>query len=326
VSFDGVSGHAAVLESLQERVQQGKCPHALLFTGPRGIGKRLIAKRLAEDLIQPEACNSTDIDEVLRDRIAGDQHPDVHLIAPEGKLNVIKIEVIRNLKSRVMMKPFEAKAQVVILDEAHTMNVDAQNAFLKILEEPPKHVYFILVSSDSEHLLQTVRSRCQRILFQMLSAEETTHILIETLGIAESTARELAILSQGSIEEAQKIQDEDFQGIVASLFQLLDFAKSGEVMRIPDWGNDRTVEMQGLDVLAQIFRDLFIWKITQGSKDRLFFQDHIDWYNRIEDRWTLEALDECIDHIGSARAAVQSSANTKLVMNNLMMQIGIRLI
>ena len=146
MTFDGIQGHASHIERLKERIRKGNVPHALLFTGPRGVGKRKVALSLAQAIVCARFPQSPCGTCPACEKMSRGSLLDVIQIVPEGKSQTIKIEAIRTVRKTVMLKPFEARAQVVIIEEANAMNPDAQNALLKILEEPPPKVHFVLLT------------------------------------------------------------------------------------------------------------------------------------------------------------------------------------
>ena len=207
MSFGDVRGHEATLTLLKERLGRQCLPHALLFYGPRGVGKQKVAWALAKALVCEKYPQSVCGCCPSCKKAQMKSHPDISRLEPEGKSRIIKIEHIREMKSRVVLKPLEGKSQVVILEEAHKMNPEAQNAFLKVLEEPPQNVYFVLLSPDPQALLPTVRSRCQKFKFDPLNLEDQVAILTEDCGVGLEEASELATISEGSMEKALQMRE-----------------------------------------------------------------------------------------------------------------------
>jgi DNA polymerase III delta prime subunit len=148
-------------ERLSRIVESGKVPHALLFTGPRGAGKKEAARQFAADLLQMKIHN----------------HPDVHLYSPEGKAGLHPIESIREISQNVALAPYTGKWRIFIIDEAEKMLPTSSNAILKTLEEPTPNTVIILISHYPDRLLPTILSRCQNIEFPPQKAPVDTDIL-----------------------------------------------------------------------------------------------------------------------------------------------------
>jgi len=183
----------------------GKLHHGLLFTGPDGVGKLACARALAAALAcqSPRGNDGCGVCDACH-KAAAELHPDIVVLRPQGAGTVIAIGEVRDLAARLGYPPHEAPARTVILDRADRLTVEASNAFLKTLEEPPPRTYFILVSSAPDRLLDTVQSRCQRVLFAPLDRGTIVEILVAE-GVAEARARAVAPLAGGSAARAMAL-------------------------------------------------------------------------------------------------------------------------
>jgi len=171
--FDDFIGNRTILARLRTRLREGRFPHGLLFGGPEGVGKRTAAVMFAKALNCSEAESGDFCDACAQCRkIDAGVHADVVLVRPEEEGSAIKIAQIRDLLETLALRPLEGKHKVYIIDPADAMNDAASNALLKGLEEPPDDTSFMLVSSNPQALLATVRSRCQTYPFGPLTLEE----------------------------------------------------------------------------------------------------------------------------------------------------------
>lgn len=198
----GIIGHERAVAALRRALAQGRLAHAYLFVGPAQVGRRTMALRLAQALNctgeEPPclACPPCR-------RIAAGLHADVQVITVEAveegpQHRDISVRQIREVERAVALKPFEGRFRVVIIDPAEWMNREAQNAFLKTLEEPPPQALFALVAAQEGRLLPTIRSRCQRIELGPLPPSLIQAALSER-GVEPERARLLARLSGGRI-------------------------------------------------------------------------------------------------------------------------------
>ena len=214
--FRDVIGHRRLVALLARAVHLEALPPSLILSGPSGIGKRLVASATAQALnctapLAAGAVPATDASGPLLEvdacgmcaacaRIARGVHPDVMLVEP-GDSGSIKIDQVREIVDRAAYRPFEGRRRAVIVDEADALMPAAQNALLKTLEEPPSGSVFMLVTARPDMLLATVQSRCPRLRFRPLGADDVAAVLMRR-GRREDEARAVAATADGSIARA----------------------------------------------------------------------------------------------------------------------------
>ena len=166
--FEGIIGNDALKKDLRKTIENNLISHSYIFQGVEGIGKILFAKEFARAIL----CDDKTGDDSCKSCIMfnSNNHPDFMLL--NEKEEVIKIDEIRNLIKKVVEKPIISKNKVCIINAADKMTKDAQNCLLKTLEEPPEYMTIILVSSNENFLLTTIKSRCTKIQFNRLTGEE----------------------------------------------------------------------------------------------------------------------------------------------------------
>lgn len=192
-------GHRAALAFVSRCIEGERPPHALLLVGPDGVGKTTLALDLAAGLLcldtDPSArpCRACAACRKVEHR----NHPDLHRLEPEGAGQQIKVGQVQALAAELALLPLEGRFRLAIVEHAHRLNPDAQNALLKTLEEPPAAVCLILAADDSATLLPTVVSRCARLRLGPV-AQETIAELVDQAGLADrSRGAALARLSGG---------------------------------------------------------------------------------------------------------------------------------
>lgn len=213
----GIAGNERAIGALLAAVANGSPNHGYLLAGPAGVGRSLAALRLAQALNctgpdlggqhlmltggeeAPAARPCLQCDQCRR--IANGIHSDVQTVTVEANAEgaahkAISVEQLRDVEASVALAPYEGRTRVVIIDPADDMTDQAQNAFLKTLEEPPPNVVFVLVANDAGRLLETIRSRCSRIDFHLVAAGEIEDSLVAQ-GIDPAQAKLLARLSGG---------------------------------------------------------------------------------------------------------------------------------
>jgi len=213
-------------------VARSALPPTMLFTGPHGVGKTLVARATAAavNCLSPlPAADDLPLDAcgVCRscERIARGVHVDVIQVEADDRAS-IKIDVIRDVLERTAYRPFEGRRRVVIVRDADALEPAAQNALLKSLEEPPPGTIFILTTAVPGALLPTVRSRCMPLAFGRLQEAEVAEILVRDLGFAAADARAAAALADGSIGQALALGSSDLALLREIAVQLLRQAGS----------------------------------------------------------------------------------------------------
>lgn len=271
-----IIGHAEQMNNLRRLLRENRLPHALLFSGPVGVGKSLAAQSLLRDFLCLNH-NSCGACPSCRAFAAG-THGDYHVILPEvspGGKRTIKIEAIRALQSELAKFPQISEGRAVLIDEAETMNEAAMNCLLKTLEEPAGQTLFILVVGAKSALLPTIISRCTRISFGTLKAEEIEAELVRR-GSGGDEAKQLARLSDGSLGRALALATEDTfilereaGSFLAELPRLDMVAVWDKCERLDKLGKDKLTEW--LRYVSFYLRDVLVKKISPGEKAGEFF-------------------------------------------------------
>ena len=200
--FENILGNEKNKNILEKSIKLNKISHSYIFWGIEGIGKKMIAKEFAKNILcleQRENCNCKSCIE-----INSNNNPDFQLIEPnDGK---VKIEQIREMQRKVAEKPIISNKKVYIIDNADTMTTEAQNCLLKTLEEPPEYITIILICTNEDNLLSTIKSRCTRMHFESIDTIEIKKYINQNnpdLEISDNIIN----LSQGSIGKALKLNE-----------------------------------------------------------------------------------------------------------------------
>ena len=200
--WENINGQTEAVSYLKGLVQNNALSHAYLFIGPSGVGKFTTAQVLAavlncENLGENGCGRCSSCLKIFRQ-----VHPDVFYIEPEG--NFITIDQIRELKNRALLKPHEGNVKIFILDEVERLNSPAANALLKILEEPPPYLLFVLIAENLEALLPTIVSRCQLIRFRAIRQDYLESLLVANYGRTDEEAKLVTRLTGGVYSETVK--------------------------------------------------------------------------------------------------------------------------
>ena len=219
-TFDDVVGQSAVTQTLKAQIVSGKLSHAYLFTGCRGTGKTSCAKILAKavNCLNPENGNPCNRCKACR---AIDDGTCMDVLEIDAASNN-GVDSVRDLRDDAVYSPSQVKKRVYIVDEVHMLSTSAFNALLKIIEEPPEHLLFILATTELHKVPATILSRCQRFSFRRIGQEDIAAQLQyvayqESIDLDAGAARVLARLADGALRDALSLLDQCASAVTGEL-------------------------------------------------------------------------------------------------------------
>ena len=288
-TFDDVLGQMAVTQTMKTQLASGRMGHAYLFTGSRGTGKTTCARILAKavNCLHPQNGNPCNVCEACRSIDEGSCMDVLEIDAASNN----GVDNVRDLRDDAVYTPSQVKMRVYIIDEVHMLSISAFNALLKIIEEPPEHLLFILATTELHKVPATILSRCQRFSFRRISQEDIAARLQyvayqENIDMDDSAARVLARLADGAMRDGLSLLDQCASATTGELtaervYQCLGIAgeqKCGELMgyiaahdtkhalelfnRLYAEGKDLSAM---LDELACLTRDLLVMKTADKA-------------------------------------------------------------
>jgi len=318
--FGDILGQENCLAVLKRSLGKGKAAHAYLFEGIEGCGKKKTAVAFIEALF----CGRDDGCGVCPScrKIAQSQHPDLHLVEPDGAF--IKIDQIRDLQKDLAFRPYEAPRKACIIDGVERLNPAAGNALLKTLEEPPGNALLILLASNADAVLPTILSRCQRLRFPALSRATIEELLVR-VGSAPESARIAASLAGGSMKKAQEISGEEELTTRKSLLERIASFTALEMGPIfaaaEELAGEREQALETVDLLAAYQRDILM---MQGGSPEVANNDLLPLIERSARRFSPVETMERLRAILEVRAALQRNVNPRLALEVLFMRLAER--
>ena len=265
LTWKNLFGHAATAAYLRKSIADDKFPHAVIFSGAEGIGKRLAAEICAAALLCENSTDGEPCGVCENCRLAAaHSHPDFYIVEPEETKTTrnIKIGQIRDMQREASLRPINSARRVVILDGAELMNNAAANCLLKTIEEPPSQTIFILLTANRSNLLMTIRSRCRSINFDKIAAELIRDALINR-GTEAAEAERLSVIAGGSFGRALKLKDSGGSQLredaLATLEKLTRAELTNEEIftrgaQIADWSREKFADF--LTHVQKILRDV----------------------------------------------------------------------
>ncbi|MDH3454062.1 MAG: DNA polymerase III subunit delta' [Desulfuromonadales bacterium] len=320
MTFDQILGHERQKEILRRALANGRLAHAYLFSGPDGIGKRLMALALARAVVclEQRGCGHC---QACR-KIDHQNHPDLHMLEPDG--NSIKIEQIRTFQRELNFKPLEAPRKICLIEQAEAMTVGAANALLKTLEEPRGDTLLILLSAQPNRLLETIRSRCQPLPFTRHPNSRIQAELEKQLGIESTESHVLAALSEGSFKKAFGKDRELYLEQRRELLKTLTGLSSGSILPILDFAEqlaaDKTILPDILEIFQAFYRDVLMTLQGRGDEE-LVNLDLKDKVRRVSGRETAATILAKLDALIEVRRQLDRNVNRQLAMEVLLLRL-----
>ena len=335
-TFDEVIGQEHITETLKTQVRSGHLSHAYIFIGTRGTGKTTCARILAkavncENPVDGNPCNQCRYCRGIDDGSILD------VVELDAASNT-GVDNVRDLREEAVFTPAVARKRVYIIDEVHMLSLAAFNALLKIIEEPPQHLMFILATTELQKVPATILSRCQRHSFRRIPTQRLADYLMhiagtEDLKLEEEAAKQIARMADGGVRDALSILDQcSGKGAISTeaVFETMGLAGNRNLIQVLDQilQNDTTGALQlfqtiwldgkepasFLGEMSGLLRDVLIVKAAPAGAGELisgnFEREVLD---RLAARMTKEELLYCMDTVLAALARIRQVRNPRMV-------------
>ena len=323
--FQDIIGQEQIKEHLRNALATGKVSHAYIINGEKSSGKEFIAKVFAMAL----QCEQGQMDPCQECRsckqaLSGN-HPDIIYVTHE-KPNTISVDDIRRqVNGDVAIKPYSAPRKVYLIGEAEKMTVQAQNALLKTLEEPPEYAVIIFLTSNVNTLLPTIMSRCVMLHMKPVADELVKEYLCGQLQIPDYKAEVCAAFARGNIGRAKALaSSEDFENVKSEALSLLKYIQDmelNEIIAAVKKITEYKLEINDyLDICAIWYRDALLFKAT-NDVNHLIFREEIQALRRTAQRSSYEGIESIIKALDTAKKRLDANVNFELVMELLMLTI-----
>lgn len=315
MSFKDIKGQNSAIGFLKNSSVNGRTSHAYIFLGPSGVGRKLTALNFAKFLNCHAPDDNRPCDECPSCRkVDSRNHPDIFLVSPEKAGASIGIDKIRAVIKNVGLKPYEARTKVYIIDDSSSMTQEAQNAFLKTLEEPPSDSVLIFISDKQGGLLPTIESRSQVVKFFPIDADTVKEILKNNYKLDDAKAQMLSRISAGSIDAALRYKDEKF---FKKRSQVLDGITDGSLFDSDFEGLSKPDLRSYLDIMLTWYRDILVTKADPTLKSLLVNADRTRIIEEEALRMDFAFLDKAIKQVILTGQFLDQNINPKLAMSTL---------
>ncbi|MCH5260087.1 MAG: DNA polymerase III subunit delta [Lachnospiraceae bacterium] len=323
--FTDIIGQEQIKEHLRGAISTGKVSHAYIINGERSSGKEFIARVFAmalqceKDEVEPcGECHS------CRQALSNNQ-PDIVYVSHE-KPNTIGVEDIRTqINGDIGVKPYSSPYKIYIMNEGEKMTVQAQNALLKTLEEPPEYAVILILTTQLEALLPTILSRCVVLNMKPVSDVLVKKYLMEELAVPDYKANICVAFARGNIGKAKLLaSSEEFEKVKDEAITLVKYINDMEIneivkaiKKISEYKFDVN---DYLDILSVWYRDVLLFKATKDVNS-LIFKEEIQQIMRVSDRSTYEGIETIVGALQQAKRRLEANVNFDLTMELLLLTI-----
>ena len=319
--FNQIIGHQRPIKWLQTAVETNHLGHAYLFHGEPAIGKRHTAMALTQLLhcehpssdSTPDACGTCRSCHQVEQTI----HPDCLIIQPEDgqkQTPKIKIDQIRAIEHLVIYRPLVGSHKICLIDEAETMTIEAANALLKTLEDPPDHCLFLLISSRPEHLLPTIRSRCIALRFSPLPIKDIGEFLKQHSTMESNDAKLVSTFSEGRLGQALHLDPEELKIKLRQYWALLfgeHLTSAAQVFDISESLVKSNQVPEAIYWFQQGLRDLLLLSLDESNSPMLY-RDQETALRQLAQRITSSAIVELSQELNQLERGQQRNLNTQI--------------
>lgn len=324
-NFTDIIGQEQIKEHLRNAISTGKVSHAYIINGERNSGKEFIARVFAMALQcekgEVEPCGECHSCKQASSR----NQPDIIYVSHE-KPGTIGVEDIRTqINADIAVKPYSSPHKIYIMNEGEQMTVQAQNALLKTLEEPPEYAVILILTTQVEALLPTILSRCVVLNMKPVSDVLVKKYLMEDLGVPDYKANICVAFARGNIGKAKLLaSSEEFEKVKDEAITLVKYISDMEIneivkaiKKISEYKFDVN---DYLDILSVWYRDVLLFKATKDVNS-LIFKEEIQQIMRMSDRSTYEGIETIVNALQQAKKRLDANVNFDLTMELLLLTI-----
>ena len=323
--FDQVVGHDKIIAYMKNAITQDKVSHAYILNGPKGCGKKLLAGIFAQTMqCEKGGSEPCGVCHSCRQAISGNQ-PDIIKVTHEKPASIGVDDIRSQLVEDVQIKPYSSRYKIYIIPDADLMTVQAQNAMLKTIEEPPAYAVILLLAENSEKFLPTINSRCVELKLRNIKDAQIKEYLMTKIQLPDYQADICTAFAQGNLGRAIMLaQSEQFNEIREEAVRLVknidQMDTAGLVDAVKRISAHKMEVTEFLDFFTIWYRDVLIYKATLNV-DKLVFGDQLDALKLRAKKSSYEGIEIILDAIEKAKTRLNANVNFDLVMELLLLTI-----
>ncbi len=324
-NFKNIIGHEQIIEHLSTALKQDKVSHAYIFQGPDGSGKSVVAQAFAKAL-QCEA-GYGDACEMCHSciQVESGNQPDIKWVSHEKPASIGVTDIREQVNNDIGIKPYSSKYKIYIIDEAEKMTVQAQNALLKTIEEPPAYGIIMLLVNDAQTLLPTIRSRCVMLSLRPVEEKKIIDFLMKNYEVPDYKAKVCAAFSRGVVGKAIALatseEYNELQNHILNMLKHIDDMKIYQIMDSIKYLSGHKVDVYDIiDMMEVWYRDILMLKAT-NDPNLLVYKDEYNFLSRRVKKSSYEGLEAIIEAMEKAKSRLAANVNFDVAMELMLLAI-----
>ncbi len=321
--FHDIIGHEAIKQHFQKAIEANKVSHAYILAGEAGMGRKSLAHAFALTLLCEKGGSQPCMECHACKQVLSDSHPDLIHVTHEKPASIGVDDIREQVTDTIQIRPYSGRYKIYIIDEAEKMTVQAQNALLKTIEEPPSYAVIILITTNPEGFLPTILSRCVQLKLKPLQDSVVEEYLENVLRIEEGDARLCAAFARGNLGKAIRLAGSDeFRHLYDEVLYVLKHIKEMTITDvlscIKGWEDGHMDLFECLDFMQVWYRDALMYKVTKDI-DLLIFREEYETIGDMARRIGYDGFENILQAIDKARVRLQANVNKELAIELMLL-------
>ena len=321
--FQDILGHEMIKDHFRKAIENHKVSHAYILAGEEGMGRKSLANAFAMTLLCEKGLKEPCMECHSCKQMLSDNHPDVIHVTHEKPGSIGVDDIRKQINDTIMIKPYSSYYKIYMVDEAEKMTVQAQNALLKTIEEPPSYAVIILMTTNPDAFLPTIPSRCIQPKLKPLRDYVVKGYLVEKLGVPVEKAEVYAAFARGNLGKAIHIaSSEEFGELYRAVLTLLKNIKNMDLPALLEFikklQEDHLDINECLDFMQLWYRDILMYKVTKDM-NLLIFKDEYKTVSEICSHSSYEGLEAVLEAIDKAKQRLDANVNTELALELMLL-------
>lgn len=317
LAFQDILGHDTIKQHFQKAIELHKVSHAYILAGEAGMGRKSLAHAFALTLLCEKGGSQPCMNCHACKQVLSGNHPDLIHVTHEKPASIGVDDIREQIHDTIMIRPYSSYYKIYIVDEAEKMTIQAQNALLKTIEEPPSYAVIILLTTNGDLFLPTILSRCVQLKLKPLQDSVISEYLVEALGVSESEARLYAAFARGNLGKAIKLcGSEEFKDMYKRLLAMLRNIRNMDISDLLEFIKRLKEEMdiyECLDFMQVWYRDALMFKVTNDA-NLLIFKEEYSTISEMSRQIGYDGFENILQAIEKARVRLEANVNMELAM------------